>query len=195
MYAYEMRALRLLGRIDEAKKVGAKALALGAQRHDDAGAGWFAPKSNAFSQSALLENDSDEAIRLAKAGVSEATNAKDPLIQLESYEALVEVLRKFASKEEVAVEIAKATDITSRMKRPKADAILKRIQGDAKLGKPAEVAPKTPATAAPTPPTSPPKTPVKKPPAVSPPATVPPASVPPPKTNPENKEKPLPPLC
>ena len=195
MYAYEMRALRLLGRIDEAKKVGAKALALGAQRHDDAGAGWFAPKSNAFSQSALLENDSDEAIRLAKAGVSEATNAKDPLIQLESYEALVEVLRKFASKEEVAVEIAKATDITSRMKRPKADAILKRIQGDAKLGKPAEVAPKTPATAAPTPPTSPPKTPVKKPPAVTPPATVPPASVPPPKTNPENKEKPLPPLC
>ena len=194
MYAYEMRALRLLGRIDEAKKVGAKALALGAQRHDDAGAGWFAPKSNAFSQSALLENDSDEAIRLAKAGVSEATNAKDPLIQLESYEALVEVLRKFASKEEVAVEIAKATDITSRMKRPKADAILKRIQGDAKLGKPAEVAPKTPATAAPTPPTSPPKTSVKKPPAVTPPATVPPASVPPPKTNPENKEKPLPPL-
>ena len=232
MYAYEMRALRLLGRIDEAKEVGAKALALGAQRHDDAGAGWFAPKSNSFSQSALLEKDSDEAIRLAKAGVSEAINANEPLIQLESYEALVEVLRKFASKEEVAVEIAKATDIASRMKRPKSDAILKRIQGDTKLDKPAVVAPKTPATGAPTPPTTAPKTPAtgaptspttapktqatgaptspaaapktpttgaptppaKKPPAGTPPATVPPASAPPPKTNPENEEKPVPPL-
>ena len=212
MYAYEMRALRLLGKMDEAKEVGAKALALGAQRHDDAGAGWFAPKSNAFSQSALLEKDSDEAIRLAKAGVSEATNAKDPLIQLESYEALVEVLRKFATKEEVAVEIAKATDIASRMKRPKADAILKRIQGDAKPSQPAVLAPaqpvvapktstpkipataapKTPATAAPpatTPPTSAPK-----PPATKPPAATPPASVPPPATNPGNDEKPAPPL-
>ncbi len=211
MYSYEMRALRLLGRIDEAKEVGAKALALGAQRHDDAGAGWFAPKSNSFSQSALLEKDSDEAIRLAKAGVSEATNAKDPLIQLESYEALVEVLRKFASKEEVAVEIAKATDIASRMKRPKADAILKRIQGDTKPGKPTVLVPvppvvapqtsqpKTPATAAPTaapntpvatppattPPTSPPKPPATKTPAATPPAATPPASVPPPpETNP-----------
>jgi hypothetical protein len=209
MYAYEMRALRLLGKIDEAKEVGAKALALGAQRHDDAGAGWFAPKSNAFSQSALLEKDSDEAIRLAKAGVSEATNAKDPLIQLESYEALVEVLRKFATKEEVAVEIAKATDIASRMKRPKADAILKRIQGDAKLGKPAAVAPvppvvapkapataaptttpKTPATAAPTtapkkPATAAPTAAPKTPTTAAPPATTPPTSAPkPPATKP-----------
>ena len=211
MYSYEMRALRLLGRIDEAKEVGAKALALSAQRHDDAGAGWFAPKSNAFSQSALLEKDADEAIRLAKAGVSEATNAKDSLIQLESYEALVEVLRKFASKEAVAVEIAKATDIASRMKRPKADAILKRIQGDTNPGKPAVLVPvppvvapqtsqpKTPATAAPTaapntpvatppattPPTSPPKPPATKTPAATPPAATPPASVPPPpETNP-----------
>ena len=159
MYSYEMRALRLLGRIDEAKKVGAKALALGAQRLDYAGVGWFAKKSISFSQSALLEMEPEEAIRLARAGVSEAANVKDPLFQLESYEALVEVLRKFATKEEVAVEIAKATDIASRIKRPKAAAILKRIQGDAKLGKPAVVAPappKTPATAAPT---APPKTP------------------------------------
>ena len=189
MYSYEMRALRLLGRIDEAKEVGAKALALGAQRHDDAGAGWFAPKSNSFSQSALLEKDSDEAIRLAKAGVSEATNAKDPLIQLESYEALVEVLRKFASKEEVAVEIAKATDIASRMKRPKADAILKRIQVDTKPGKPAVVAPKTPATAAPTAatktpaiaaPTATPKTPATAAPTTAPktPATAAPTTAP-----------------
>jgi len=95
------------------------------------------------------------------------------------------------------------------MKRPKADAILKRIQGDTKLDKPAVVAPKTPATgaptspttapktpatAAPTPPTSPPNPPAKKPPAVTPPATVPPASAPPPKTNPENEKKPVPPL-
>ena len=198
MYSYEMRALRLLGRIDEAKEVGAKALALGAQRHDDAGAGWFAPKSNSFSQSALLEKDSDEAIRLAKAGVSEATNAKDPLIQLESYEALVEVLRKFASKEEVAVEIAKATDIASRMKRPKADAILKRIQVDTKPGKPAVVAPKTPATAAPTAatktpaiaaPTATPKTPATAAPTTAPktPATAAPTTAPtatPPATTP-----------
>jgi len=189
MYAYEMRALRLLGKIDEAKKVGAKALALGAQRHDDAGAGWFIPKSNSFSQSALLEKDSDEAIRLAKAGVSEATNAKDPLIQLESYEALVEVLRKFATKEEVAVEIAKATDIASRMKRPRVDAMLKRIQGDTKPGKPAVVAPvppvvapktpapKTPATAAPT---AAPKTPATAAPTAAPktPATAAPTAAP-----------------
>ncbi len=168
MYAYEIRALRLLGKIDEAKEVGAKALALGAQRHDDAGAGWFAPKSNAFSQSAFLEKDSDEAIRLAKAGVSEAMHANDPMILLESYEVLVDVLRKFASNEEVAVEIAKATDIASRMKRPKAAAILKRIQGNQSPDKPALPAPTPPPTPGktplPTPGKTPPPTPGKTPP-------------------------------
>ena len=192
MYAYEMRALILLGRMDEANDVGGKAMALASQRNNDAGARWFEPKSNVYSQAALMEKDSVEAIRLANIAVEEAAKANNPLIQLEAYETLVTVLRKFASQEDINVEIAKAIDISNKMKRPRVDAILKRIRGDTKspVVTPPIAEPKIPATTSPvaTPPTTAPKTP-----ATIPPTTTPPKSVPkPPETKPENKEKPAP---
>jgi len=85
-----------------------------------------------YAQSALIEAQPEEAIRLAKLAVGESLKSKNQMLQLEIREVLLIVLRKFSSPEDVKIELDKAVALASRVQRPRAAAIMKRMAGNAK---------------------------------------------------------------
>ena len=128
--AYEMRALRMLGQIDKAKEIAKNAAALMVPPQD--GVKWFMATAFVYAQSALIEAQPEEAIRLAKLAVGESLKSKNQMLQLEIREVLLIVLRKFSSAEDVKIELDKAVALASRVQRPRAAAIMKRMTGNAK---------------------------------------------------------------
>ena len=130
LYAYEMRALRMLGQIDKAKEIAKNAAALMVPPQE--GAKWFMATAFVYAQSALLEAQPEEAIRLAKLAVGESLKSKNQMLQLEIREVLLIVLRKFSLPEDVKIELDKAVALASCVQRPRAAAIMKRMTGNAK---------------------------------------------------------------
>jgi hypothetical protein len=82
-----------------------------------------------------------EALRLSRLGVECAAKTKDLMLELESREALIEVLKKFGTTEELKLEIANATRVAEQIKRPRVGAIMKRIQADATPGASMNISP------------------------------------------------------
>lgn len=129
MNANKIWALRLLGRIDETRLVVQETLALTARPEE--GASWYAAISTAYSQIALVTADPVEALRLSRLGVELAQKTKDLMLEIESREILIEVLRKIGSAQELKLEIANINKVSSQIKRPRVDAIMKKILGAA----------------------------------------------------------------
>ncbi len=127
MNANKIWALRLLGRIDETRLVAQETLALTARPEE--GASWYAAISTAYSQIALVTTDSVEALRLSRLGVEFAQKTKDLMLEIESREILIEVLKKIGPAQELKLEIANINKVSTQIKRPRVDAIMKKILG------------------------------------------------------------------
>ena len=139
MNSNKIWALRMLGRRDEARLLARETLPLTARPEE--GASWFAAISSAYSQLALVAEEPMEALRLSRLGVECAAKTKDLMLELESREALIEVLKKFGTTEELKLEIANATRVAEQIKRPRVGAIMKRIQADATPGASMNISP------------------------------------------------------
>ena len=132
MNSNKIWALRMLGRMDEARLLAQETLALTARPEE--GASWFAAISPVYSQIALVTADPAEALRLSRLGVQCAVKTKELMLELESRAALIEVLKKFGTTEELKSEVANATRLAGLIKRPRVGAIMKRIQANATQG-------------------------------------------------------------
>ena len=155
MNSNKIWALRMLGRMDEARFLAQETLPLTTRPED--GASWFAAISSTYSQIALVTADPAEALRLSRLGVQCAVKTKELMLELESREALVAVLKKFGTTEELKLEVANATRLAELIKRPRVGAIMKRIQADSTQGANMNVSPMPAEKASSTPPPVPPR--------------------------------------